>query len=221
MATDVAARGLDISDMPVVINFDVPFHADDYIHRIGRTGRAGKSGRAFTMATAAEFKAVAAIERLIGKPIRRLEVPGVDAAEEAAEPQPQAPRGRERLPRPTRARPSRRPSWSRPPRSSSRRWQRPRASRLKPCRRARPAGWRRKRAHRARGRRCRPRPAAPVQRRALPRSGPRRRRAAGTARPAQPQPQPQDGPVIAFGEHTPRFLLRPAPVAAAPKAKAG
>ena len=50
VATDVAARGLDISDMPVVINFDVPFNADDYVHRIGRTGRAGKSGRAFTLA---------------------------------------------------------------------------------------------------------------------------------------------------------------------------
>ena len=51
VATDVAARGLDISDMPVVINFDVPFDADDYVHRIGRTGRAGKSGRAFTLGT--------------------------------------------------------------------------------------------------------------------------------------------------------------------------
>ncbi|MFZ1427853.1 MAG: DEAD/DEAH box helicase, partial [Geminicoccaceae bacterium] len=78
VATDVAARGLDISDMPVVINYDVPFNADDYVHRIGRTGRAGKSGRAFTLTTTAEAKSVAAIERLIGKPIRMLDVPGVE-----------------------------------------------------------------------------------------------------------------------------------------------
>jgi superfamily II DNA/RNA helicase len=76
VATDVAARGLDISDMPVVINFDAPYHADDYVHRIGRTGRAGRSGRAFTLATSEDGKSVAAIERLIGKPIRRLDLNG-------------------------------------------------------------------------------------------------------------------------------------------------
>ena len=72
VATDVAARGLDISDMPVVINFDVPYNPDDYVHRIGRTGRAGKSGRAFTLATPDEGRQVAAIERLTGRPIPRL-----------------------------------------------------------------------------------------------------------------------------------------------------
>ena len=48
VATDVAARGLDIVSLPCVINYDVPTHADDYVHRIGRTGRAGQEGRAFT-----------------------------------------------------------------------------------------------------------------------------------------------------------------------------
>jgi superfamily II DNA/RNA helicase len=69
IASDVAARGLDIPDVSHVFNFDVPFHPDDYIHRIGRTGRAGKSGTAFTIATSADHKAVAAIEKLTGQAI--------------------------------------------------------------------------------------------------------------------------------------------------------
>jgi superfamily II DNA/RNA helicase len=69
IASDVAARGLDIPDVSHVFNFDVPFHPEDYIHRIGRTGRAGKSGTAFTIATSADHKAVAAIEKLIGTTI--------------------------------------------------------------------------------------------------------------------------------------------------------
>ena len=79
VASDVAARGLDIPDVSHVFNFDVPFHPDDYVHRIGRTGRAGKSGTAFTIATSADHKAVAAIENegyLIGKPqVIRIERP--------------------------------------------------------------------------------------------------------------------------------------------------
>jgi superfamily II DNA/RNA helicase len=69
VATDVAARGLDISDMPVVINMDVPTHADDYVHRVGRTGRAGRKGRAFTFATDDDDKRLAKVEKLIGGPI--------------------------------------------------------------------------------------------------------------------------------------------------------
>ncbi|MEZ5835438.1 MAG: DEAD/DEAH box helicase [Geminicoccaceae bacterium] len=71
VATDVAARGLDISDMPLVVNFDVPLHADDYIHRIGRTGRAGREGKAFTFSTPDDSKLVSAIERLTGRTIER------------------------------------------------------------------------------------------------------------------------------------------------------
>ncbi len=69
IASDVAARGLDIPDVSHVLNFDVPHHPDDYIHRIGRTGRAGKSGTAITIATSANSRAVAAIEKLTGQPI--------------------------------------------------------------------------------------------------------------------------------------------------------
>ncbi len=70
VASDVAARGLDIPDVSHIYNFDVPFHADDYVHRIGRTGRAGRSGTAITIVAGSnDVKAVAAIEKLIGRPI--------------------------------------------------------------------------------------------------------------------------------------------------------
>ena len=69
IASDVAARGLDIPDVSHVFNFDVPHHADDYVHRIGRTGRAGKTGTAITIVAPADSKSVAAIEKLIGQSI--------------------------------------------------------------------------------------------------------------------------------------------------------
>ena len=65
VATDVAARGLDIADLPAVFNFDVPFNAEDYVHRIGRTGRAGASGLAFTLVTKSDARLVGEIEKLI------------------------------------------------------------------------------------------------------------------------------------------------------------
>ena len=65
VATDVAARGLDIVDLPAVFNFDVPFNAEDYIHRIGRTGRAGQSGLAITLVTGRDARGVSDIEKLI------------------------------------------------------------------------------------------------------------------------------------------------------------
>jgi superfamily II DNA/RNA helicase len=69
VATDVAARGLDIADLPAVFNFDVPFNAEDYVHRIGRTGRAGASGLAVTLVTRDDARLVADIEKLIKKKI--------------------------------------------------------------------------------------------------------------------------------------------------------
>ena len=69
VATDVAARGLDIVDLPVVFNFDVPFNAEDYVHRIGRTGRAGASGLAVTLVTRDDARLVSDIEKLIKKKI--------------------------------------------------------------------------------------------------------------------------------------------------------
>ena len=69
VATDVAARGLDIADLPAVFNFDVPFNAEDYVHRIGRTGRAGASGLAVTLVSRDDARLVSDIEKLIKKKI--------------------------------------------------------------------------------------------------------------------------------------------------------
>src|SRR5206468_6187485 len=72
VASDVAARGLDIVDMSHVFNFDVPFSPEDYVHRIGRTGRAGKTGHSFTLASPSDGGLVEAIEKLIGTTIPRI-----------------------------------------------------------------------------------------------------------------------------------------------------
>ena len=85
IASDVAARGLDIAGLSHVFNFDVPGNAEDYVHRIGRTGRAGKSGRAFTIAASEDDrKYVAAIEKLIGKAIPLVD--GAAAADDKPKP---------------------------------------------------------------------------------------------------------------------------------------
>ncbi len=75
VATDVAARGLDIADLPAVFNFDVPFNAEDYVHRIGRTGRAGASGLAVTLVTRDDARLVSDIEKLIKK---KLEIEAIE-----------------------------------------------------------------------------------------------------------------------------------------------
>jgi ATP-dependent RNA helicase RhlE len=74
VATDIAARGLDIAGVSHVINYDVPGHPEDYVHRIGRTGRAQKIGDAFTLVTAEEIDAIRSIERFIGAAIPRLKL---------------------------------------------------------------------------------------------------------------------------------------------------
>ncbi len=76
VASDVAARGLDIPDVSHVFNFDVPTHSEDYVHRIGRTGRAGRSGKAFTLASPAEAKYVEQIETMLKEKIPRKDLPG-------------------------------------------------------------------------------------------------------------------------------------------------
>ena len=79
VCSDVAARGLDVKNLSHVFNFDVPSHAEDYVHRIGRTGRAGQEGHAYTLALPEDGKYVAAIEKLIGKPIPKIELEGFGA----------------------------------------------------------------------------------------------------------------------------------------------
>lgn len=78
VATDLAARGLDIENLPLVVNFDLPHLKEDYIHRIGRTGRAGAPGKAISFVCAEEFQKLAEIERLTGQVIDRIEVPGFE-----------------------------------------------------------------------------------------------------------------------------------------------
>jgi superfamily II DNA/RNA helicase len=81
VASDVAARGLDIQGLSHVFNFDVPYHAEDYVHRIGRTGRAGREGRSFTLAAPEDGKNVAAIQKLIAKDIPVVQIGGIAPTE--------------------------------------------------------------------------------------------------------------------------------------------
>jgi ATP-dependent RNA helicase RhlE len=116
VATDIAARGLDIARLPLVVNFDLPLVAEDYVHRVGRTGRAGLDGRAVSLVSGADAGLLREIERIVRTPLERLNAPVADPAgapREAA----QYARPRQR-PRPARAvsagaRPG--PGWTRSP----------------------------------------------------------------------------------------------------------
>jgi ATP-dependent RNA helicase RhlE len=76
VATDIAARGLDVDSVSHVINYDVPSAPEDYVHRIGRTGRAGNSGRAITIVTPVDELSMRAIEKLTGQSVKRVMLPG-------------------------------------------------------------------------------------------------------------------------------------------------
>jgi len=78
VATDIAARGIDIHQLPHVVNLDLPNQAEDYVHRIGRTGRAGHSGHAVSLVAAEEHELLRAIERLTGKKLPKQEIPGFE-----------------------------------------------------------------------------------------------------------------------------------------------
>jgi ATP-dependent RNA helicase RhlE len=82
VATDVAARGLDIEDLPVVVNFEIPFDPEDYVHRIGRTGRAGKEGIAISLVSFEEEEQLKGINRLLKRdlPVRQVKGFEVDPA---------------------------------------------------------------------------------------------------------------------------------------------
>jgi ATP-dependent RNA helicase RhlE len=133
VATDVAARGLDVDDLPLVINYELPHVPEDYIHRIGRTGRAGATGEAISLVDPAEMKYLHEIERLLKKPIPIASFDGVDLApkrerERGEKPSRPAERRRaeheprrERAPRPPReTRESREPRESRESRQAER-----------------------------------------------------------------------------------------------------
>ncbi|MBS1155903.1 MAG: helicase [Proteobacteria bacterium] len=86
VATDVAARGLDINDLPYVVNYDLPHNAEDYVHRIGRTGRAGASGVAISFVTPEDDKYFEAIKKLIKKDLQLVPVPGFSPGTHALPP---------------------------------------------------------------------------------------------------------------------------------------
>ena len=81
-ATDVAARGIDVNDLELVVNYDLPYDAEDYVHRIGRTGRAGKKGKAVTLVSGAAIYKLQSIERFLRTKIRREQVPSMAAVED-------------------------------------------------------------------------------------------------------------------------------------------
>src|SRR3954451_3158802 len=125
VATDIAARGLDIAQLPLVVNFDLPLVAEDYIHRIGRTGRAGRSGRAVSLMTAADAPLLRDIQRLLKAPLAQVAVPGFEVtsakAAEANRPRQshqghQGPQGQpgHRVPSPPGGRRNRRPPFRGP-----------------------------------------------------------------------------------------------------------
>ncbi|MEQ1531139.1 MAG: DEAD/DEAH box helicase [Methylococcales bacterium] len=116
VATDVAARGIDIALLGHVVNYELPRSPADYVHRIGRTGRAGESGQAVSLVSHDEYQALRVIEKLIGKTISREQIPGFEASA-VAPPETAAPA---RPPRPRRDAPTARANAGKPNRSRPR-----------------------------------------------------------------------------------------------------
>ncbi len=195
VCSDVAARGLDIADVSHVFNFDVPSHAEDYVHRIGRTGRAGREGRALTIAAPEDGKYVSAIQKLIGK-----EIPVIalgDAAPLALDESERKGRGRGRGGKPE-AKPKE-------PRAEQPRAEQPKADRPKSDPRP-PRAERKPEAEAKPEAERRPRPERERERERDSRRGGRRGR--GNL-PADEVAEMEHGDdVVAFGGHTPSFLLR-------------
>jgi superfamily II DNA/RNA helicase len=203
VCSDVAARGLDIPDVSHVINYDPPHHAEDYVHRIGRTGRAGKLGAALTIVSRADARAIDDIEKLIERKIE-WQVGGEEPALEETAAGPREERGRERAGRPA---------------GGSRRHRAERPARLAAPEAGHEPGSREPR------RRERQRPPEPEQREAVHaerpensmREAPRPRQPvrpgdAGRPRHDNAAPPRESGdsnaPVIGLGDHVPSFLLR-------------
>jgi superfamily II DNA/RNA helicase len=180
VASDVAARGLDIKGVSHVFNFDVPWHPDDYVHRIGRTGRAGATGKAFTLVTPEDAEAIDNIEKLTGTKIPRVGRTEAPAGDESPAEDAPAPRGR---------RGSRRPAKDSAPKDSAPAPEAPREERAPEPRREE------RRAEPAREER-RPEPRRAEPRREEPRYDDRRR-------PREPEPADDgwNGPVPAFLAH--------------------
>jgi len=195
VCSDVAARGLDIAGLSHVFLFDVPYHAEDYVHRIGRTGRAGMRGRAYTLASPSDAKYVAAIEKLIGKEIARYEIAGMATAslDEAAA----RPRRRSSA---SKANGAARRGRSRAKPAGKRQSEAEAAASPKPARRQRQRAEPKQPAHKADSE---PRPVSKADGEPRPAGKPE-----GDRRPA-PRRQRGAGELASFGDHVPDFLLRP------------
>jgi superfamily II DNA/RNA helicase len=181
VASDVAARGLDIPTTSHVFNFDVPHHADDYVHRIGRTGRAGRAGTAISIVTPLDQKSMVAIEKLIGQSIPHA---NGGAESQPAEGATVSPRGE------SQAREGKRESG----REASRGGRKPRRERE-----PRRAGG---------GRHSTPQPQAPVAA-FTPAAAPPASRTPSIGRTPAPQVEPASSSEPADHSHLPAFLLRP------------
>jgi superfamily II DNA/RNA helicase len=195
VCSDVAARGLDIPDVSHIYNFDVPIHAEDYVHRIGRTGRAGRSGTALTLVTRDDQKYVDSIERLIGN---KIEWQGPHPDELGPGEEAPARRGR-----------GQRPSAGRSGRHSAKRpesvGEQPRAQ-----------GEQRSRPPRARDGEHRPRETRPDERTKHHQPRQEGRPPAGSHQGERRHPPRRDAPgrerdsaPVGLGDHVPSFLLRP------------
>jgi superfamily II DNA/RNA helicase len=191
VASDVAARGLDIPTTSHVFNFDVPHHADDYVHRIGRTGRAGRAGTAISIVTPLDQKSMVAIEKLIGQTIPRAEGGiEVQATDTGAAPSSGEPEQR----RHSRGREGSRDGAKEGSREGSRGGRKPRRERE-----PRRSGG---------GRNSGPQPQAPVAA-FTPPSAPPASRAPSIGRAPAPQSPPESSSEPADHSHLPAFLLRP------------
>ncbi|WP_439815942.1 DEAD/DEAH box helicase [Zavarzinia sp. CC-PAN008] len=195
VASDVAARGLDVTDMSHVFNFDVPIHPEDYVHRIGRTGRAGKEGRAFTLAVPDDARYVAAIEKIIGKEIPKVEVPGIEAANlESGDEAPRRGRGRKAAPKADKPAKGEADDAPARPRRSSR-------SRTEVRDEAPP--------RMAEERAVEEAPERPAERAPARHAEPRGRRPDDRRRRRDDDDAMDDVPLIGFGDNAPAFMLQP------------
>ena len=229
VASDVAARGLDIPNVSHVFNFDVPGHPEDYVHRIGRTGRAGREGRAFTIAaTPGDDKALAAIEQMIGRDVPRVDRPAradgaPHATPEAADAD--APEGKAEA-RPTRSRRSRSRKKADTPAAAASPVEEapaaPEAVESAPAAESAPAEAERVEAERAEAERAEAERAEAERAEAEP-AEPKRAEEERAEPPRTQSPAPggrrsssrggrgrrsDDEPVVGMGDHVPDFLLR-------------
>lgn len=200
VASDVAARGLDIPDVSHVVNYDVPIHAEDYVHRIGRTGRAGKTGVSITLVAPSDGKNLGAIEQLTGTKIEwQGDAMGDDEMSSAG-----GRRGRSRSGSGRRGEPAKSSERSsdKPAAKSSAKAPAP----AEPKAEARAAKPESAEAKPSRRRKSADAPAAPArsERRLQPEGD-------SAARPAPSAPKEgQEGRIVGLGDHVPAFLLRPA-----------